>query len=100
MGSISDLNDGPLSKKTLQPIFSNIRQKHSTIDKCNVSNLYKVVIDFSFSDARTILANNSFRVISFASNEDDQKNSISRTIYKSADQTCKTETNIEYKPEK
>ncbi len=63
-----------------------------------VPNLYEVVIDFSSSNARSILANSSFGSIGFTSNEDNQENSTSGIIYKSSGQTLNIRTNIECKP--
>lgn len=57
---------------------SNIRQK-----KHKIKNIQKVVLDFSLFNSRLILANSFFRSIGFASNENNQKNSTSETIYKS-----------------
>ncbi len=99
-GPISDLNDRPLSRETLKTVSSNIRQKQPTTHRRKVPNLYEVVIDFSSSNAGSILANSSFGSIGFASNEDDRENSTPGTIYKSSDQTPNTGTNIECKPVK
>lgn len=71
---------------------SNIRQK-----KCKVRNLYEIVLDFSLFNSGLILANNFFESISFANNENNQKNSTFGTIYKSNNQTAENRVNIECK---
>ena len=82
---ISDLNDRPLSKKPLKTVSSNIWQKQHTMHRHKVPNLHEIVIDFSLSNTRSILVNNSFESISFVSNEDDWENSTPGTIYKNSD---------------
>lgn len=52
--------------------------------KRKVLNLYKIVLDFSSSNLRSILVNSFFGSFSFANNKDDQENSTSETIYKSS----------------
>lgn len=97
MESLSDLNNRLLNKAFLQTVFSNMRQKQHTTHKRKISNLHKVVIVFNLSNVRFILLNNSFKSISFASNRDNQENSIFETIYKNGDQISKTKINIKYK---
>lgn len=60
-----------------------------------VSNLYEVVIDFSSPNAGSILANCFFGSIDFVNNEDNWRNFIPRTIYKSSDQIFNIGINIE-----
>lgn len=88
MRSTFDLNALPLNREPLQTASSNIWQKRH-----KVKNLHKIVLDFSLSNFKLILANSFFGSIGFVSNKNDQKNStsgnftsrnsISGTIYKS-----------------
>ena len=87
-----NLNDLPLSRESLQILSSNIRQKRHKI-----RNLHEIVLDFSLSNSRSILANSSFGNIG-ANNENDQENFTFGTIYKSSDQTAENKTNLECKP--
>lgn len=48
-----------------------------------------VIFDINLSKTRLILANNSFRIISFVNNKNNQKNSIFKVIYKSSNQIPK-----------
>lgn len=66
--------------------------------KYRISNLHKVVFDFSSFNTRSISANKSFGSSGFVSNDDDQENTTPRTIYKSTNEISDTRTNIEYKP--
>lgn len=65
--------------------------------KYKVPNLHKIILDFSLSNARSILVNSSFKSISFANNRDHQENSTFEIIYKSNHQIPETRTNIKYK---
>lgn len=65
--------------------------------KHKVSNLHKIILDFNLFNIGSILANNSFRNISFANNGDDQENSTLETVYKSSNQIPEIRTNIECK---
>lgn len=94
---IFNLNDRPKTRKPLQTIFSNIRQRQRTMYKDKIPNLYEIVLDFSLSNAGSILINSFFGTISFANNRDDQKNSTPGTIYKSINQISEIGINIECK---
>lgn len=59
-----------------------------------VSNLYKIVINFSLYNNMLILANSSFGNNNFISNKNNYENSTFGTIYKSSDKIPKTKTNI------
>lgn len=80
---IFNLNNRLLSRKLLKIVFFNIQQKQYTMGRRKVSNLYKVVIDYSLSNIGSILANSSFGNICFTSNEDDWENSTLGIIHKS-----------------
>lgn len=71
MGPILNLNYRPITRKSLQTISSNIRQKQRTMHKGKVPNLYEIVLNFSLFNAESILANSFFRSIDFANNRDD-----------------------------
>lgn len=62
-----------------------------------MKNLHEIVLDFSLSNFGLILTNNSFKIIGFASNENDQENSTLEIIYKSNNQTAENRANIKYK---
>ena len=87
-----DLNDLLLSREPLQTLSFNIRQKRR-----KVRNPHEIVWCFSSSNSGSISANSSFGSIG-ASNENNQENSTSGTIYKSSNQTAENGTNLECKP--
>lgn len=64
--------------------------------KCKISNLHKVVFNFSCYNTRSISANKSFGSSGFVSNDDDQENTTLGTIYKSTNKISNMRTNIEY----
>lgn len=92
----SILNNLLLSKTPLQTVFLNVRQKQSLIHRRKACNQYKIVIDFSLSINGSILANSYFKSIGFASNENNQEDSIPRIIYKSNSQTLENRNNTEH----
>lgn len=94
----SVLNHLLLCRTPLQTVFLNIRQKQSSIYRRRVCNPYEVVIGFSSSSTRSLLANTFFWSISFAIGENDQENSFPEVIYKSSDQKPDNGTNTKRTP--